>query len=431
MSRLVTKLTRLTHLDVSRTSYSSMPHSCTWPSTLRYLNISRAKLATITPCLPKSLEVYRLDQREVNHPIENIHSIYFIRTSLKVLDLSYNDLKEFVLTLPILRELHLSGNKFLRLPAGGHYPNLQTLTIQLNTLNVFGLSDLQSYRRLKNLEAGHNKFVCSCEFVTFLHSQLVGSGDVKITDGKQSYVCDSPLYLQGEAVSQVNLSIIQCRPVLFVSVSCGVALFFGMLVSVLLWRCHTFWYLKMTWAWLKAKRDSQRRWQQRNMDGSEPLLSFDAFVSYSEKDASWVEDFLVPALEQPSDTDSVNPTPPLTLCLHKRDFLPGHWIMDNIMSSIERSRRTVFALSENFVQSDWCRYELDFSHFWLFDAGGDAAILILLEPLSKDDIPKRFCKLRKLMSSTTYLEWPQEEERRPEFWRSLRNALRRDDEQEN
>jgi len=97
------------------------------------------------------------------------------------------------------------------------------------------------------------------------------------------------------------------------------------------------------------------------------------------------------------------------------------------MSAIERSRRTIFVLSENFVQSDWCRYELDFSHFWLFDAGGDAAILILLEPLAKDNVPKRFYKLRKLMSSTTYLEWPQEEERREEFWRSLRNALKGED----
>ncbi len=133
-----------------------------------------------------------------------------------------------------------------------------------------------------------------------------------------------------------------------------------------------------------------------------------------------------------TDEDSVNARcpRPLTLCLHKRDFLPGHWIVDNIMSAMERSRRTVFILSENFVQSDWCRYELDFSHFWLFDGndGRDAAILILLEPLSKDDIPKRFCKLRKLMNSTTYLEWPQEEERIGEFWRSLRDALRGEDE---
>lgn len=74
---------------------------------------------------------------------------------------------------------------------------------------------------------------------------------------------------------------------------------------------------------------------------------------------------------------------------------------------------------------------MDFSHFWLFDgkAGRDAAILILLEPLSKDDVPKRFYKLRKLMGSTTYLEWPREEERRPEFWRSLRHALGGDEDE--
>lgn len=133
MSRLVTKLTKLTQLDVSRTGYRSMPTSCSWPSTLRYLNISRAKLTIVTPCLPKSLEVQSLGQRPENLPIEKMLSIYLPLGSLKVLDLSYNDLKEFVLTLPILRELHLSGNKFLRLPAGGPYPNLQTLMIQVKT----------------------------------------------------------------------------------------------------------------------------------------------------------------------------------------------------------------------------------------------------------------------------------------------------------
>lgn len=99
--------------------------------------------------------------------------------------------------------------------------------------------------------------------------------------------------------------------------------------------------------------------------------------------------------------------------------------MDNIMSAIECSRKTVFVLSENFVSSDWCRYELDFTHFQLFEGNSDrdASILVLLEPLAKDDIPKRFCKLRKLMSSTTYLEWPQDQDKRDEFWASLRNAL--------
>lgn len=50
---------------------------------------------------------------------------------VQVLDLSNNNLRVFVLVLPALRELHLSGNKFLRLPAGGFFPNLRTLTIQV------------------------------------------------------------------------------------------------------------------------------------------------------------------------------------------------------------------------------------------------------------------------------------------------------------
>ncbi|XP_069580716.1 toll-like receptor 2 [Brachyistius frenatus] len=403
VNRLVVKLSKLTHLDISRTGYSSMPSNCSWPSTLRYLNISGAMLTVITPCLP---------------------------TTLEVLDLSNNYLEGFTLHLPVLRELHLSGNKFLRLPPGRLFPNLQTLAIQSNILNMFGPSDLRSYRRLENLQAGQNKFICSCDFVPFLQSGLKGGGDVQLMDREDGYVCDSPLYLQGEVVGRVRLSVLHCHQVLFVSVSCGSALFVGILVCVLLWRLHAVWYLKMTWAWLKAKRSSRRR-RRRDIAGSEALLSFDAFVSYSERDAIWVEDFLVPELEEPSETDSANPRTarPLSLCLHKRDFLPGHWIVDNIMSAMERSRRTVFVLSENFVLSDWCRYELDFSHFWLFDgnSGRDAAILVLLEPLSKDDVPKRFCKLRKLMSSTTYLEWPQDEDRRGEFWRSLRLALRGED----
>ncbi|XP_059210221.1 toll-like receptor 2 type-2 [Centropristis striata] len=402
MSRQVTKLSKLTHLDISRNGYSSMPPSCSWPSTLRYLNISRAKLTTITPCLPVTLEV---------------------------LDLSYNNLKSFILVLPVLKELHLSGNKILRLPPGLLFPNLQTLTMQSNTLNMFGRSDLLLYKKLQDLQAGQNKFVCSCDFVDFLQSALKGGEVVQLSDGEESYVCDSPLSLQDKPVAGVHLSVLECHRVLCVSLSCGLALLFGNVTFYLLWRFHAFWFLKMMLAWLRAKHSSKRR--RRHLDGeSDGLLSYDAFVSYSERDASWVENFLVPELEEPrqSDEDSATRTPPrpLTLCLHKRDFLPGKWIMDNIISAMERSRRTVFILSENFVQSDWCRYELDFSHFQLFDgkAGGEVAILILLEPLSKDDIPKRFYKLRKLMSSTTYLEWPQDEEKTGEFWRSLHQALR-------
>lgn len=171
---------------------------------------------------------------------------------------------------------------------------------QLNTLSVLSASELQSYRRLQRLQAGHNKFFCSCPFVDFFQSGFMpGGGDVRLTDGEQSYVCDSPLHLQGEPVNRVRLSVVDCHQVVFVSASCAVALLISTAAGVLLWRLHAFWYLKMTWAWLKAKRTSRDRRRRRDNEASQALLSFDAFVSYSERDASWVENFLVPALEEP------------------------------------------------------------------------------------------------------------------------------------
>lgn len=164
---------------------------------------------------------------------------------------------------------------------------------------MFGTSDLRPYRRLQSLQAGQNKFVCSCDFVNFLQSGISKGGDVRLTDREEGYVCDSPLHLRGELVGEVRLSVVDCHRVLFVSLSCAVALLVAILVCVLLWRLHVFWYLKMTWAWLKAKRSSRRGRRHRDGASSEALLSFDAFVSYSESDASWVENFLVPELEEP------------------------------------------------------------------------------------------------------------------------------------
>lgn len=62
VSRLVVKLSKLTHLDISRNGYSEMPQTCSWPSTLRFLNISRTKLSTVTTCLPITLEVLPMGQ---------------------------------------------------------------------------------------------------------------------------------------------------------------------------------------------------------------------------------------------------------------------------------------------------------------------------------------------------------------------------------
>ncbi|XP_036407040.1 toll-like receptor 2 [Megalops cyprinoides] len=381
MSTLFTNLNQLTSLDLSENDFSDMPAQCAWPSSLQYLNLSTTKLRRITPCVPPSLHI---------------------------LDLNDNDLTEFNLNLPNLIELRISGNKFKKLPPGIFLPSLEVLLVQRNMLSMFGKSDLMDYKKLQELEAGHNKFVCSCGFVAFF--QLEVGQLVRLRDGPESYQCDSPTALRGQQVGDTHLSAFECHMVVAVSVLCTLVFLFFFISGVLCYKLHAIWYLKMTWAWLKAKR-------KRSVNRDD--IRYDAFVSYSERDSEWVEEFLVQELE--------NAQPPFRLCLHKRDFLPGGWIADNIMNAMEKSRRTLFVLSRHFVGSEWCRYELEFSHFRLFDENNDTAVLILLEPIAKETIPKRFCKLRKFMNSRTYLEWPEDETQRPMFWHNLKMAIKADE----
>ncbi|NXN00976.1 TLR22 protein, partial [Sylvia borin] len=378
-SKSLSHLRNLIVLDISQNNFGDMPDACTWPKHLKYLNLSSTQIPKVTKCIPLTLEV---------------------------LDVSGNNLKEFGLQLSNLKELYLTRNQLKTLPGAAPIPNLVALSVRRNKLNSFSKEEFESFRRMELLDASDNHFICSCEFLSFIQHEarlaqvLVGWPD--------KYVCDSPLAVRGAQVGAVHLSLMECHRSLMVSLICVLMFLVILLLVAVGYKYHVVWYLRMTWAWLQAKRKPKR--------APPKDISYDAFVSYSENDSEWVENTMVRELEQAC--------PPFRLCLHKRDFVPGKWIVDNIIDSIEKSRKTLFVLSEHFVQSEWCKYELDFSHFRLFDENNDAAILVLLEPIQSQAIPKRFCKLRKIMNTKTYLEWPAGEEQQQMFWFNLKIALR-------
>ncbi|XP_059231038.1 toll-like receptor 2 [Mustela nigripes] len=372
-------LKNLTKLDISKNNYVSMPETCQWPDKLKYLNLSNTRIYSVTRCIPWMLEI---------------------------LDISNNNLDSFSLILPQLKELYISRNKLKTLPDASFLPMLHVLRISRNTISTFTKEQLDSFSTLEALEAGSNNFLCSCEFLSFTREQQ--SLAQILTDWPDNYLCDSPFSVRGQRVKDTRLPASECHQVALVSAVCSVLFLLILLTGVLCHHFHGLWYLKMMWAWLQAKR-KPRKAPPRD-------VCYDAFVSYSEHDSYWVENMMVQELEHFN--------PPFRLCLHKRDFIPGKWIIDNIIDSIEKSHKTIFVLSENFVKSEWCKYELDFSHFRLFDENNDAVILILLEPIEKKAIPQRFCKLRKIMNTKTYLEWPTDETQQEGFWLNLRTALK-------
>ncbi|NXE94906.1 TLR22 protein, partial [Menura novaehollandiae] len=372
-------LRNLIVLDISQNNFVEIPDVCEWPKNLKYLNLSSTQISKVTTCIPPTLEV---------------------------LDVSANNLKEFGLQLPFLKELYLTRNQLKTLPGAAPIPNVVALSVRRNKLNSFSKEEFESFKRLELLDASDNNFICSCEFLSFIQQQ---AGIAQVLVGwPDKYVCDSPLAVRGARVGAVHLSLIECHRSLVVSLICVLVFLVILILVTVGYKYHMVWYLRMTWAWLQAKRKPKR--------APPKDICYDAFVSYSESDSDWVENIMVRELEQAC--------PPFRLCLHKRDFVPGKWIVDNIIDSIEKSHKTLFVLSEHFVQSEWCKYELDFSHFRLFDENNDAAILVLLEPIQSKAIPKRFCKLRKIMNTKTYLEWPLEEEQQQQFWFNLKIALK-------
>ncbi|XP_069832993.1 toll-like receptor 2 [Dendropsophus ebraccatus] len=383
VSKALAKVPSLTSIDLSQNMFGDTSiTSCRWPRNLTYLNISDCKLKQIDSCLPVTLEV---------------------------LDVSGNNLEEFAANLPNLKELYISDNRLTMLPVRANLTSLKLLVIRKNILNDFFTSDLSNFPNLTSLDAADNNYFCSCQFVEFAkyHNQI-------LVGWPKSYICDSPPSVRGQQIKDAHLPVLMCHKTLVVTLSCIISI---LVIAIIVWLCHFLhcvWYTKMTWAWLKAKR--------KPLKVTEREIRFDAFISYSERDSEWVENMMVPELEKGN--------PPLRVCYHKRDFVPGKWIIDNIIDAMERSYKTLFILSEHFVQSEWCKYELEFSHFRLFDENNDTAILVLLEPIEKSTIPKRFIKLRKLMNTKTYIEWPSEEEEQQVFWDNLKAAVQSDEQPE-
>ena len=78
---------------------------------------------------------------------------------------------------------------------------------------------------------------------------------------------------------------------------------------------------------------------------------FDVFISYSHEDKDFVEQVMVPKLED-------DPNEFKYRCLvHVRDFVLGRSILEQITEAVDISSCTLIVLSTSFVESEWARHE--------------------------------------------------------------------------
>ena len=143
------------------------------------------------------------------------------------------------------------------------------------------------------------------------------------------------------------------------------------------------------------------------IDDADPNKIYDAFISYSGSDYKWVLDTLRVRLE--------NHDPPFKLCIHDRDFLIGAPIQENILNSVDQSKRMIMVLSQNFIKSEWCLLEFRAAHQKVLEDRMNYLIIILFDDVDMAEVDD---EIKLYMRTNTYLsvsnKW---------FWQKLVYAL--------
>ncbi|XP_071079844.1 toll-like receptor 13 [Haliotis cracherodii] len=381
--------------------------------------------------------------------LTNLNGEFHVVTSMKALvgctrldrlDISYNNMayanktfmEGFLGTLHMLRHLKMAQCELYRFPSvvANNLTHLETIDLHQNRISELNPGLFNKLKKLKyinlsknsitvlieatfprelrhqlfNVNLAYNELSCICTNLWFI--QWIMHEHTKFIDYPQGYTCTYPNHRDKTRLIDAHLSEQICRvsqvmfPVIF-GASGTLILFILVLSFGYRWRWHIRYYIYMM------------RYRNRLECDEEPgRFIYDAFVLYCEDDSRWVRNELIPKIEEEAN---------LKLCIHERDFIPGRYIVDNIVNSLENSRQVFLVLSNYFSQSPWCQFELTLIQKRSLEKKEGYLVVVLLEDMEDRNMTS---SLYALLQTTTYIMWPEEERDRQFFWDRLGMSLK-------
>ncbi|XP_064616861.1 toll-like receptor 13 [Liolophura sinensis] len=315
--------------------------------------------------------------------------------------------------LPSLRELIASSNSI-----SDWTPGLFTEAKKLEKLYMDSnkISTISEYSfpksllaNLKKLNLARNPFACNCDLMWFRNWIRTTNVTIVVLNHK-GYKCYSPKEWKHKNLLSFNPTVESCTVKklnlpLILGASLGTAaVVIAITVTVFVrYRMHISYCCFLTRSKLKGYTE---------IEDSEGY-DYDAFVVYSATDRNWVIQELLARVEDEEG---------FKLCLYDRDFIPGTDIVDNIMVSMEASRKVILVLSDSFAASEWCEWELKMAQHKLLDERREILILVKLGDIQHRNMTNR---LMLLMRDKIYIDWSNCELSRHMFWQKLIRALSR------
>ena len=383
-------------------------HDCLFLKTLDLSgSISDINLKHLNISIP-SLEELTLARNELT----SIEQILFVKapnlTSLNLTDNKIQIIGTVIATaFKHLIDLSINGNDVVSLSGIEGLTYLKHLNAARNQITDVLPCLTSNGPVLMTLDLSNNPFSCTCDIEHF-RKWIISDQRTWLQPG--IYNCATPKSLKGVSISAIKLD---CRShtAFYLGISIPSAIVFCMIiVCLILYRWHIKYKLFLLYRNYHPFPDINDNFEMLPLG-----LQYHAYIAYNENsdDDAWVMNDLQPNMEEGPE--------PVKLCIKRRDFIPGHSLIESISENIRRSCKTIIVLSPNFVESNWCLHEMEIAKIRFLDENLDVIILVLLGEIPHN---KMILSLHHLLCKKDYLKWPNDRAGQRLFWQRLRQEIK-------
>ena len=405
-------------------------------------------LALSTPIVGfDTLKVMNFSGNKIQFPSsdlgDNLPQVEVFDFSLNLIDLAGTH-GDFLAGASTMKELNLAGNIIQDIPYTWfedlynlHILNLSGNSLQTFNVDISNLSNLchidLSYNIISNFSVGmthqlnsqavklgnetlridlsHNLLLCTCDvanFVWWVHS-VHSKHQIEFVNFHQYRCLD-------ESSDQVPLHKINpnkmkknCRTKKFLyEIGFGAGVVIGIFVTIIIVVCIRNRYRILYHYYIV--RNKIRKMCNRRKQQAKQKFRYDVFVSHSGKDKDWVDKVLQPKLENENK---------IRLCLPARDFELGRPIIESIIESIDKSRKTLLIISPNFIKENMRKFEMRLA-LQKLEFKGNVLVVAMLQRVENK---KMKIVRRALFEEKIKLKWSEDSKKQVLFWEQLIDAL--------
>ena len=423
----------LVNLDISNNQAQYIHGTLCCLQSLRYLNARNMRTMYIDPYFFHdmfSLEVLLLGGSFPANTFNNSKAVHLFDKNVKLeyLDLSENGFtflpRKLFNNLTRLRTIDLSNNKLEQLDVEllNSLTKLQTINVSSNQLKQIPsqiLNHMENLHLIENtstkfiIDMRFNPFICECDSISNLKRVIASRGSINfIGHNSEELKClihhrQNVSFRQALQYLLKRCQNLDMASLIFLALLYPIALILIFLMSLA---------FKHRWNVIYAWHTFLQLFGKKNFAQDTEMFVFDAFISYSSRDEDWVRTVLVKQLESRKK--------PCRLCVDYRNFMPGEYIGNNIITAIKESRKVILVITKAYIKSGWCDFEMRAAQQQhLRKMRGGIIALVFPEVLKIIATCKLSAALDNLLKSVTYLEWQPEEPAQRLFWFRLEQAL--------